>query len=56
MALPQRWGASFRAGLGIDYYVNEDFSLELEGAYTGGLGSVDHVRYTTIAFGILYHF
>ena len=50
------WGVSFRAGLGVDYYINEDFSLELEGAYAAGLGCVDHVRYTTIAFGIAYHF
>ncbi len=50
------WGASFRAGLGIDYYANEDISLQLEGAYTAGLGCVDHVRYTTIALGIAYHF
>lgn len=50
------WGAGFRAGLGLDYYMTDDFSLELEGAYATGLGSVDHVRYTTIAFGIAYHF
>ena len=50
------WGVSLRAGLGVDYYINEDFSLELEGAYAAGLGCVDHVRYSTIAFGIAYHF
>ncbi|MDL1963626.1 MAG: porin family protein [Deltaproteobacteria bacterium] len=50
------WGASLRAGLGIDYYASEEVSLQLEGAYTAGLGCVDHVRYTTIAFGIAYHF
>jgi len=50
------WGASFRAGLGIDYYASEEVSLQLEGAYTAGLGCVNHVRYTTIAFGIAYHF
>ena len=49
-------GASFRAGLGIDYYLSEEVSLQVEGAYTAGLGCVDHVRYTTIAFGIAYHF
>ena len=49
-------GASFRAGLGIDYYASEEVSLQLEGAYTAGLGCVDHVRYTTIALGIAYHF
>lgn len=50
------WGVSFRAGLGLDYYISYDFSLELEGAYAIGLGCVDHVRYTTITFGIAYHF
>ena len=50
------WGVSFRAGLGVDYYIAEDFSLELEGAYAAGLGGIDHVRYTTIALGIAYHF
>jgi len=50
------WGASFRAGLGIDYYASEEVSLQLEGAYAAGLGSIDHVRYNTIAFGIAYHF
>lgn len=50
------WGVTFRAGLGLDYFISDDFSLELEGAYAAGLGCVDHVRYTTIAFGIAYHF
>jgi opacity protein-like surface antigen len=49
-------GISFRAGIGADYYINECCSLKLEGAYVAGVGSVSHVRYTNIAFGIAYHF
>ncbi len=50
------WGASVRAGIGVDYYINACYSLKLEGAYVSGLGNLDHIRYSEIAFGAAYHF
>ncbi|MFC1858344.1 porin family protein [Thermodesulfobacteriota bacterium] len=50
------WGAGFRAGLGFDYYFTEKWSLGLEGAYVLGTGSVEHIKYTTLALGVGYHF
>jgi len=50
------WGAGFRGGLGIDLYVHESISLGLEGVYVTGSGNVDHIRYSSLALGISYHF
>ena len=50
------WGAGFRGGLGFDYYFTENWSLGLEGAYVFGTGSVEHIKYTTVALGAGYHF
>jgi opacity protein-like surface antigen len=50
------WGASFRGGLGADYYITPEVSLNIEGAYNRGMGDVDHVRYITVGFGAAYHF
>ena len=50
------WGFAARGGIGLDYYFNPAFSLNLEAAYNAGFGDVDHVRYTTIGLGVAYHF
>ncbi len=50
------WGASFRGGIGVDYFVTPAFSINIEGAYNRGFGGVDHVRYFTTGLGFAYHF
>ena len=50
------WGAGFRGGLGIDWYIYKSVSLGLEGVYVTGSGEVDHARYSSLALGISYHF
>lgn len=50
------WGASFRGGIGADYYITPAVSLNIEGAYIRGMGDVDHVRYITVGLGAAYHF
>lgn len=50
------WGLGLRGGLGVDWYVNEELSVGLEGAYVGGTGEVDHIQYTTFSLGVAYHF
>lgn len=50
------WGLGIRGGIGVDFYVNDEFSMELEGVYTGGFGEVDHIKYTVFSLGIAYHF
>ena len=50
------WGAGFRGGLGIDIYITESVSFGLEGTYAGGSGDVDHIRYSSVALGVSYHF
>jgi len=52
----QDWGISFRGGLGVDYYLSTEFSVGLEWAYATGTGDVDHIGYSTISFGVAYHF
>ncbi|MCK4390441.1 MAG: porin family protein, partial [Desulfobacterales bacterium] len=50
------WGFGARCGLGLDLYIDPDFSLGLEGVYVFGTGDVDHVEYTSVALGASYHF
>jgi len=50
------WGLSFRGGAGVDVFVTDSISIDLEGAYVIGTGDVDHVKYTTISLGLAYHF
>ena len=50
------WGVGLRGGLGMDLYLHQNFSVGLEGAYVVGLGDVDHVKYTILTVGLVYHF
>ena len=49
-------GLSARGGAGVDYYMTDEFSIGLEGAYVTGFGNVDHVRFTELLLGVSYHF
>ncbi len=50
------WGLSSRIGVGIDYPVNDTWSLNLEAARTVGIGGLTKVRYSTVSLGVRYHF
>jgi len=50
------WGLSSRIGVGIDYPVNDTWSLNLEAARTVGIGGLAKVRYSTVSLGVRYHF
>jgi len=50
------WGFSGRIGAGADYYITPSVSFNIEGAYNSGMRAVDHIRYTTLGFGVAYHF
>ena len=50
------YGVSFRAGGGVDLAVSDTFSVGLEVAYVSGVDDVDHVKYTTVSFGLGYRF
>jgi len=47
---------SFRGGAGIDVFLTDAVSIGVEGAYTTGIGDVEHIQYTTLSFGLGYHF
>ena len=49
-------GISLRGGAGVDVFITDSVSIGLEGAYTSGIGDVDHVKYKTVSVGIGYHF
>jgi opacity protein-like surface antigen len=49
-------GFMWRGGAGFDYYFTPSLSGGIEGAYTAGAGSVDHMKYIAISFGLSYHF
>ena len=46
----------FKIGLGSDYNVNQNVSLNFEGNYTLGIGDVDDFRYFNFILGASYRF
>jgi len=45
-----------KAGIGVDYFIEDNVSLGLEGAYVVGFGDMDMVEYTMITCGVALHF
>ena len=45
-----------KAGAGIDYFVTDEVSVGVEGAYVWGFGDLDGVEYTQVTCGVAYHF
>ena len=45
-----------KIGAGIDFFVNENISIGLEGNYVLGIGNVDIFRYMKYTLGVAYHF
>ena len=45
-----------KVGIGVDYFVSQNVSLNLEGAYTFGFNDLDDVRYFTVSAGVAFHF
>jgi opacity protein-like surface antigen len=45
-----------KIGLGVDFFVQQNVSIGLEGAYVWGLGDMDEVRYVNYTLGVAYHF
>lgn len=45
-----------KAGIGIDFFVNENVSIGIEGDYVVGLGDLDNIKYTNLSLGAAYHF
>lgn len=52
----RHFGVSSRLALGVDYYLMNNISLNLEGAYTGGIGGINRVRFFSVGAGAAYHF
>lgn len=49
-------GFAIGVGGGMDYWLNESFSLNIDGRYYWGTGEIQHVDYATFALGARYHF
>ena len=47
---------SIGVGAGVDYWLNEDWSLSLDGRYTWGTSNLNHLDFATFALGARYHF
>ena len=45
-----------KIGLGVDYFVTDQVSLGLEGAYFAGFNDLDNIRFYTVTAGVAYHF
>ena len=45
-----------KAGAGIDYFVTDEVSVGVEGAYVWGFNDLEGVEYTQIICGVSYHF
>ena len=43
-------------GLGLDYFLIQNFSAGIEGNYTLGFGDLDEIRYFNFTLGVAYHF
>ena len=47
---------SIGVGAGVDYWLNEDWSLSLDGRYTWGTSNLNHLDFATFGLGARYHF
>ena len=45
-----------KIGLGVDMFINQNISFNLEGAYTAGFSDLDEIQYFTVSAGLAYHF
>ena len=45
-----------KSGVGVDYFVTDDVSVGIEGAYVWGFNDLEGVEYTQIICGVSYHF
>ena len=45
-----------KVGLGVDYFVTDQVSIGLEGAYFAGFNDLDNIRFYTVTAGVAYHF
>ena len=45
-----------KIGAGIDVFINQSFSIGLEGNYTAGRDKVEDVEYWNLSLGAAYHF
>ena len=45
-----------RAGMGIDYFLRNDFSINLDGAYVWPIQNLEGLEYFSIGLGVRYHF
>lgn len=52
----RHYGMSSRLGLGVDFNVMDNFGINLEGAYTGGIGGIKRVKFFSLGLGAVYHF
>jgi opacity protein-like surface antigen len=43
-------------GVGVDYFVRKNISVDFEASYVMGFGDNDDVRYTNLHLGVAYHF
>ncbi len=50
------WGPVYRGGIGLDMVIFPDVSTMFELGYIIGSGSVSHIRYASLGFGLYYHF
>ena len=46
----------FKVGGGLDFFINEAFSVGIEGNYTAGIEDVNEVNYYNFILGASYHF
>jgi outer membrane protein W len=49
-------GFAIRCGLGLDIIITPNLSLGMEVGSVLGSGSVDHIQFIPLAFGVTYHF
>lgn len=45
-----------KAGLGLNFFLNDNVSIEMEGAHVWGFNDLDEIRYFSLTLGLGYHF
>lgn len=50
------WGGQIQAGLGLDYFFNEKWALNVESLYRNGTGSFKGLGYVDVIVGFQRHF